>query len=466
LILQLNLKDLSPIELKHKQTRIAMIGAGISGVDFLLSWQEMYNEIQVDVFECSNATNFFLDALFSIKGKKLLPVSGKKNLYQVENIRINLCFQAIAGIDTQSNIIHHKGGKLEYDFLLLVNEYRPKIFSSKAQLLSLNWLEDQLFGINSGEDADKLAVIEGNGLSTIAFALKLLDFDLIPTIVCGQTRLADEIIPEEEAWLFGKKFKNKSVNFNFESGIEKFLTNEARELTGVRLRDGQELPVCMVIIEEGETPFYPYIAEEDFISGNTFKTKIDHCVQDYQNIYAVGENIKVIGQEDEGKQKTIFPFLLERSNVIQKQKHFDFKQYVFHELFWNTYGDITPDCGNDTQIFYWEHPGGDVSFRMHYSKENFSIMGVACLGICFKKAFISNAIEANWKADHLIDQMADGLINNKYSKAYSPLIKKSFGVEFRKVVKNKRSPFFKRIIKKFFALLVIIVILGKHTLLL
>lgn len=427
---------------------MAMIGAGISGVELLLSWQELYSEISLKVFECSNATKFLLDALFSIKGKKLVPIGGKRNSYQVENIAISLCFQPIAAIDTGNNLIHHKGGQTKYDLLLLDNEHRPKIFSAEGQSINPTWLGNQLPGINSKESAGKIVVIEGNGLSAMAFALKLLDFDVIPTIVCKQKRLADGKIPEEEAWLLGKIFKNKSVNLNFESGIEKFLTNKAKELTGVRLRDGQEIPVCSVIVEKGEIPSYPYIAGEDFISKNIFKTKNDFCVQGYQNIYAVGENILGVGQENEGKQNVLIPFLSERSGRVQKTKHFDFRHYVFKGLLWNTYGEISPDCGNDTQIFYWEHPAGDVSFRMHYFIKDFSIRGIACLGICFDKAFIYNAIESNWKADYLIDRMADGLIKNDISKTSFPLIKKSFGVEFRKIVKNKRSPFFKRIIKK------------------
>jgi len=129
-------------------------------------------------------------------------------------------------------------------------------------------------------------------------------------------------------------------------------------------------------------------------------------------------------------------------------KYFSSKKFVFKELSWQTYGEISPEWGIDTQNFYWEHPGGDVSFRLHYKKEDFSVKGIACLGLSFNKSFMATALQSKWKAHDFIDSIGEGLMQNGYSSKVCPLIKKSFGVEFKKVIKSYRSSLLKRIVKK------------------
>ena len=442
------MRNTVPKKSKEKPPQLVVVGLGLSGIDFLLGWQERFKELYVTVFERSGSTPFLLDALFLIKNKKLSSISGNESWYQMENFTFAFSSFSINSVDLKKNVLYHSGGEFCYDYLLIVNEFDLRIKLRNGH----NFTESAFLNNSYKSDClyfnEKKVVIEGHGMATMAVALKFLDYGFAPSIVCKNSRLAIGELPAEESWLFSKYFKYKGINLNFETSVEKYFTNETNDLIGVRITNGKEFLVSKVIVVADETPYFSFLEPKEYYSGTIFKTNNGHCILGYSNVYAVGEKIKIVTEEEGKLVDSTFLNGLDRLKSDNYPKYFSCKQFVFKELSWQTYGEISPEWGIDTQNFYWEHPSGDVSFRLHYKKEDFSIKGIACLGLSFNNSFMVNALQSNWKAHDFIDSFGEGLMQNEYSSKVCPLIKKSFGVEFKKVIKSYRSSLLKRIVKK------------------
>tara|TARA_R110001592_G_scaffold8105_2_gene44748 strand:+ start:334320 stop:335705 length:1386 start_codon:yes stop_codon:yes gene_type:complete len=434
---------------KEKSPHLVVVGLGLSGVDFLIGWQERFKDLNVTIFDKSRTSPFLIEALFLIRNKKLFPISGEESCYQMENFTLAYNFSKINSIDQEKNVLYYKGGAINYDYLLIVSEFELKVRLKEVGNLTNSAFPKNSYGPDFQNFNAKKVIIEGHGLATMAMALKYLDYGYYPSIVCKHSRLAIGELPTEEAWLFSKYFKRKGVELYFETRIEKPIDKEEDDLIRLQITNGMDVLAGKVVVVDDEKVGPTFLNLKKFYSDADLKTNAGHCVLGYSNVYAVGDKITVVTKEEAES----FTYLNGRDKfkIEPCTENFPSKQYVFKDLSWQTYGKISPEWGNDTQNFYWEHPVGDISFRLHYRKDDFSIKGIACLGLRFNKTYMASALQANSKAHDFINSMEEGLEQNYYSSEACSLIKKSFGIEFKKVIKTYRSSLLKRIVKKLFS---------------
>ncbi|EPR67819.1 hypothetical protein ADICYQ_3245 [Cyclobacterium qasimii M12-11B] len=397
----------------------------------------------------SGTTPFLFEALFLIKNKKLSPISGEESHYQMENFTFTFNFSKILSIDQEKNVLYHSDGEFYYDYLLIVSEFDLNVKLKCGDDFAKSTFFNKSYGSDYQCFNNNKVVIEGHGMATMAMALKYLDYGFSPSIVCKNSRLAIGEIPTEETWLLSKYFKNNGIDLNFETKIIKPFTKDTNQLIRVKITNGKEVLAGKVVVVDDETPCPSLLNLKKFNKDAILKTNKGHCVLGYSNVYAVGDKIKIATEEE--VEDSSYLNGLNKLRIDHNPKYFSSKQYVFKDLSWQTYGEISPEWGIDTQNFYWEHPVGDISFRLHYRKEDFSIKGIACLGLNFNKGFMANALQSNCKAHDFIDSIDEGLEQNLYSSEVCSLIKKSFGVEFKKVIKTYRTSLLKRILRKLFS---------------
>jgi hypothetical protein len=428
---------------KENSPHLVVVGMGLSGIDFILRWQKKVKQSDVTFFEESGFTPLLLDAFFSLKGKTLTSICEDPSYYHVDNIKVRFNSSSVKDINTRDNKIYHSTGYTSYDFLLIIHE-----FDQIRIVANNNYYNHPSFfklsnNFENEEVTEKEIAIEGHDLLTLALAIKFLNEGLKPTIYCDKSRLAMGEIPKEEAWLIGKYFKNLGIGIKFEKRFFEKLPNGLSQICVKENSNKLSQPINSSLMEYGEMPLLTRLQLEEFYPVRVVRKNSKHCtdVVSIREKSAVDINEK--GEALDGYSVDQRKNKCEREGVL-------FNQYVFKELSWQTYGEISTKWGTDTQNFYWEHPEGGISFRMHYRKMDFSIKGIACLGISFNKTFIVNALQSNCKAYDFIDRIDEGMERNEYSFKVYPLIKKSFDVEFKKNIKSHRSSLIKRVFSKFF----------------
>lgn len=429
------MKNTFPPDCKKQTAKIVLLGIGLQSIDFLFKCQSKFEEVNVVLFEKSELGPFLLEALLMARDKNLLSTPDKNSTFQIENITFTFIPSSIKSIDKEERVIYHKRGKQRYDYLLIEEAQVFKIFSNSDQ--SLTALLSESYKADYKVDKKNVVVIEGHDLFAISIAIRLLHFGIVPVIICNASRLTSKELPEEEAWLIGKYLKYIGVESIFDVHLN----------------------------------FNSLISHKDFLEIKTSKNKTLHAHSIISASVGFNSNGSMANSNgiildyfgscstdtlDVSKFAALLNEPFDERAINKNKRHYKMNgtwpcsQCFFNELEWKSYGEISPNCGQNTHNFYWEHPGGEVSFRMQYGKSDLLIKGLSFLGIPFKIGFIEVMLEAKCNAHEFIERMNEGLANSNQVTDVYPLIKKSFGVEFKDEIKKARDPFYKRILKKWF----------------
>ncbi|MBI0398433.1 hypothetical protein [Cyclobacterium marinum] len=428
------MKNTFPPNYKKQTVNIVLLAIGISSIDFLLKCQSKYREINVVLFEKSDLGPFLLEALLKAKGKHPLPSSDKCIAMQVDNITFTFNSYPIESIDKVQRVINHRGGKQKYEYLLIEQAKPWKIISNERQCLSA--LLSEAYQADYKMNNEEVVLIEGQDMFAISIAIQLLHSGIVPIIICDGARLALTELPEEEAWLIGKYLKYLGVESIYEDQLLFNSLISDKDFLAIKTSKNKTLHAHSIITASVGSLLQVAMDSNGGLS-NSNGIKLDHFVSYSANSFGLNQSPRLLNR---GFAQGEFKMGASWYN----------SQCIFSELEWRKYGDISPNCGQDTHNFYWEHPGGEVSFRIQYGKSDFLVKGISCLGLPFRVGFIEAILEAKCNAYEFMERMKEGMVNQSQVKEVFPLIKKSFGVEFKKEIKKVREPFFKRLIKKLF----------------
>ncbi|GAB3011995.1 hypothetical protein GCM10027284_34220 [Cyclobacterium sediminis] len=430
-----------PPNCKKPTAQIVLLGTVPSGIDFLFKYQHKFKKIKVTLFEKSELGPFLLEALLLTRGKHMISNPNGCSSFQIENITITIIRSSISSIKEEERLINHSDGKIRYDYLLIGKAQPIKVFSNCVQ--SLGTL---LCGAEQSDNKlnkEDVVLVEGQDLFAIAIAIRLLHFGIVPVIICHESRFASKELPEEEAWLVGKYLKQIGVESIFDVYLIFNSLISKKNMLEVKTSKGKTFHAHTIISTTGDF-FHSLDLLRDCSVKNSHDRNTDHL--DFFSVDDIGK-MKSSALINKAMAEMAFKwnnrhYLLNGSPLSS--------QCDFSGLEWKKYGEISTNCGQDTQNFYWEHPRGEVSFRMQYENTNLLIKGISCLSLPFKSGFIESVLKEKWNAYEFIDRMKEGLVNPNQVKEVYPLVKKSFGVVFKDEIKKTRGPFIKRIIKKFF----------------
>lgn len=427
------MKNTFPPNCKQQKVEIVLIGTGFHGINLVFEFQSKFKELNVVLFEKSILGPFLLQVLLKVKGKPALSVSDKCSKFKVENITFTFNSFPIESIDKERKEINHMGGKQKYDTLIIEQAKPWKILSNSGQCLSTH-----LYGayrLENEIDKEKIVLIEGQDLFAIAIAIQLLHCGIVPKIICKDARLAHKELPEEEGWLIGKYLKNLGVESIYKDHLLFSTVISKNDLLEIKTAKNKTMHVHSIFVASEDS--YPPEGVDRHV-GQSFPNNIHIDFFSFYSAYTFNHDSEVLnGKIANDLSEIAGPSLC--------------SQCYLNELEWKKYGEISPNCGQDTQNFYWEHPRGEVSFRMQYDKSDLLIKGLSCLGLPFKVGFIEAILAGNWNAHEFIERMTEGLANANQTTEIYPLIKKSFEVVFKDEIKKTRDSFIKRIIKKIFS---------------
>ncbi len=425
------------------------MGIGLSGIEFLKEWLPAPNGFRLTIIAEHPSDLFYLNALCALKGLNRSFSSEPKKLSDLQFI-----VASVEAIDFDKMSLLMPDGPLGFDRLVVVNEPKPKLLiHRKGDFLRHLTADDYLYWI---QESVREAIVRGDGFMAIAMADQLQRMGLRVTLISSESRLAIQSMPEEEACLVAKQLKGSGVHLIFNEIISNYLLGEEGEIRGVRLDSGKELPVQAVIHEKGNFPDFFFLRGQPAYSGESFRVGPNYGLETKDGIFAIGQNLKGLhaGSAEDLKIPlstqgiTLARYLKESS--LQEAETFEWKDpYQLAGLDWCTYGDFSTFWGDSSHNFYWEHPNGEIAFRLLFRQHDYSILALATLGITFDQEFLTNAFNERCKALDFINKMKSEVFSRESSEDMILLISKAFAVEFKGIKNENRTSLFSKILEKF-----------------
>ncbi len=427
-----------------------MMGIGLSGIEFLKEWLHEPDVFRLTIIAEHPSDLFYLNALCALKG---LNRSFSSELQKQSDLQFIIA--SVEAIDFDKKSLLMPDGPLEFDRLVVVNESKPKLLIHRKGgfLRHLTTADDYIDWI---QESVREAIVRGDGFVAIAIADQLQRMGLKVTLISTESRLAIQSMPEEEACLVAKKLKASGIHLIFNEKISNYLLGEKGEIRGVRLENGEELAGQAVFHDKGNFPDFFFLRGQPAYSGESFRVGPNYGLETKDGIFAIGQNLKGIhaGSAEDLKIPlstqgiTLAKYLKESS--LQEAETFEWKDpYQLAGLEWCTYGDFSTFWGDSSHNFYWEHPNGEIAFRLLFRQHDYSILALATLGITFDQEFLNNAFTERCKALDFINKMKNEVFTRESSEDMILLISKAFAVEFKGIKNENRTSLFGKILEKF-----------------
>lgn len=432
-----------------------LIGTGRSAATFLCELQKNPLTGRVTIIGSSHADLFFFRSLCA-----LMEVNLEINLVDPDQIPadygIYFTTLDIQQVDFEHKTIIYPSGTLGYDALVLVNEKRPKVLDHENQKKRRKIKSGQAHDCKN-EGGTNAAVVEGSGFSALALVVSLALEGFQTYLVCNLKNFTDALLPEEEACLLAKHLKNKSIDILFEQKIERYLLDDLGNVSGVELSEGRTIACQQVVHAEGQFPDFSFLKTTPFYSGETFDVDRFSRIPALEDVFVFGQDScnEKQGERSSGElnnetarypgKDIFFQFPAGTAKPMVRSVH-----YNLLGMSWTVYGDLCTKWGKHTQNFYWEHPNGQISFRLLYDQRDFSIQCMASLGIKFTEHFRRQFVTGQWKAEELIQNLERGIVNQEALPEIFSLISKAFTVESKKVIKENNPSIFERIMERLF----------------
>lgn len=277
---------------KKAKQKIIVIGAGAGAFGFVKSYRALNTEDEIEIFSKEN---------FPFYNRVMLPdyISGTQEWQQLVKMRDEEEFDfniklhrgvSIENIDRANKIVTDSRGKIHsYDVLLLATGSRATMLRDVPGMKGI-------FTMRSRIDADNFknhvypskgkVLIVGGGLLGIELAASLREVNVDVCIVQRISRLMDRQLDILGSQLLHEELTDKGIDIFYDDEIERFLGS--KEVTGVRLKSGQEINCQAIVIAIGTTPNIE-LARASGIECKRGVVVNEYLLTNDPSIYAIGE---------------------------------------------------------------------------------------------------------------------------------------------------------------------------------
>jgi NAD(P)H-nitrite reductase large subunit len=373
---------------------VIIIGNGISGVTAARHIRK-YSDHRISIISSETSHFYSRTALMYIYmgHMKFEHTKPYEDSFWKKN-RIDLVFDHVEKVDTNSKSLHLKSGKsLTYEVLVIATGSVSNKFNWPGQDLKgvqtlysypdLKMLEENTRGIRH-------AVIVGGGLIGIEMAEMLLSRNIEVTFLVREPEFWSIVLPLEEASLLSRHIRTHHVHLKSSTELKAIQGDHRNRVSSVITNQGEEIQCEFVALAVGVSP------NIGFLKGSDIETKRGVLVNEYlqtniDNVYALGDCVERT-YDLPGRKRIEQVWYTGRmmgevaANTIcgQKTKYEPgpwFNSAKFFDIEFQTYGDVAPELRPDEEDFYWEHPSGLKAIHLVWNKSTKKLHGLNTFGI-------------------------------------------------------------------------------------
>ncbi len=302
--------------------KVVIIGNNVAGTFTAQNIRYLNEDANIEIFTRESYpyyTRINLPELISEKVTISDLIVFKEDWYRNKNLKLFLN-KKVNKIDPKNKTIFLEGERepISFDKLILALGSAPNIppiknavemKNGKKGVFTLRTIDDAL-GIKEyiKTNALKKAIIIGGGLLGLELANQIKDCNLDTTIVEFFPRLLPRQLDEECGTMLKEEIEQRGINVVLDATTEEILGDG--RVSGVRLKDGQQIDADIILIQAGIRPIID-LAKDANIQTNRGIVVNEFLETSEKDIYAVGDCI-----EYKNQIWGIIPACMEQSKIV------------------------------------------------------------------------------------------------------------------------------------------------------
>lgn len=441
-------------------SKIVIIGNGIAGITAARSIRKRSDD-QIVVISGESEYFYSRTALMYV----YMGHMGFEQLKPYENHfwkknRIELLKAWVTEIDFDNKKLITDKETIVYDKLILALGSKPNKFGWPGQDL------EGVSGLYSLQDLDNVekstqgisnAVIVGGGLIGIELAEMLHARNISVDFLVREDSFWNNVLPPEESKIINQEILDHGINLQ--------LSTELSEIS-----DGGDGRVASAITSKGEKIDCQFVgltagvsAQLELLKGTNIELDRGVLVDEYlqtniDDVYAIGDCAQLRKPSKNRRPMEQVWYVgrmmgetVARTLTGDKTKYQPgvwFNSAKFFNLEYQTYGIVNASPLDGEESFLWQSHCGKKMVRVVFSEKDTRVLGLNTIGIRMRHEIWNEWIEKGVNILTVIRDLEKANFDPEFFKRYEYEIREAFNKQFDYMkVENKKSTFFKRLIK-------------------
>lgn len=433
---------------------ILIIGNGIAGITCARHLRKKGND-RITVISAETEHFFSRTALMYIyMGHMKYEHTKPYEDYFWSKNRIELIYNYVTGIDTESKAVHLKDqSSISYDILILATGSVTQKF---------NWPGQDLKGVQglySFQDLEsmeletkniKQAIVCGGGLIGVEMAEMLHTRKIQVTMLIKDDRYWAGVLPAPEAALVAKQIEKNGIRLIFHSEIREMIGDASGKVSRLITSKGESIDCQFVGIATGVKPNITLtkgtkiISDKGILVNEYFETS---CT----DVYAIGDCAQFT-VEIEGRKKIEQVWYTGRMHGETLAKSLSVKRTAyrpgpwfnsakFFDLEYQTYGLVSGKLNEGEKYFYWQHPKKDIGFGVVYQEHTKTLKGVNSYGMRLRHECFDRWLKDKCTVDSMLSLLNQGIFDPEFTKNNVEQIVAAYNAQSDSSVKIKKTRF-------------------------
>jgi nitrite reductase (NADH) large subunit len=273
--------------------KLVLIGNGMAGVNCVEQLLKVApNKYEITIFGSEPHPNYNRILLSSVlQGDSSLKdiILNDWDWYRENGITLH-AGHTVTKIDTKRKTVSTKSGiSVSYDDLIIASGSLPFMLplpgADKEGVIAFRDIKDCEMMMDTAKTYKK-AVVIGGGLLGLEAARGLLNLNMDVSVVHIFNYLMERQLDLTASTMLQRELEKQGMKFYLEKNTDSILGK--KRVTGVRFKDGSEIPADLVVMAVGIRPNVA-LAKDSNIEVNRGIVVDDYMQTDIPNVYAVGE---------------------------------------------------------------------------------------------------------------------------------------------------------------------------------
>ncbi len=425
---------------KKQKPHLVIIGNGVAGVTTARRVRER-SDMAITIISAESRYHFSRTALMYIyMGHMRFEDTKPFPDWYWEQNRINLVHGFVTEIDTGNKRVRLQDGReITYDKLVIATGSQPNKFGWPGQDLpgvqGLYSLQD-LQRLEENTPRIRHAVIVGGGLIGIELAEMLMSRNIPVTFLVRERYFYDIILPQEEAKLISRHILEHGVDLRLSTELKEILPGPDGHVRAVVTSRGEEIACQFVGLTVGVHP------NIDVVKNTPIETNRGVLVNDYletnlPDVYACGDCAEIRAKEPGGRNRIEQLWYTARMQgealariICGERVPYDrgiwFNSAKFFDLEYQTYGQVSPQPGDDEDSFYWEHPDRKHALRIAYRKPGMQVIGFNAIGIRLRHRVCERWIREGRTLDEVIRHLPEANFDPEFYQRFEAEVARQY----------------------------------------
>lgn len=390
---------------------IVILGNGISGVTCARFLRKL-SDVEITLVSDESDEFFSRTALMYIyMGHMRLRDTMPYEPWFWEQNRINRVRAKIKHLDlTEKKLVSTTGEILKYDKLVLATGSKSNQFGWPGQeldgvhglyhLQDLEAMERHSKALSAMGDQGR-AVIVGGGLIGVEMAEMFHSRGIPVTFLVREKAFWSNILPPEEAEMVSRHLRHHQIDLRLETELSAILPDSSgTKCASVLSNKGETLSCGFVGLTVGVSPNISFLKDSG-IETNKGILVNEYLQSSQPDVYAIGDCAE-LRQARPGRraieavwytgrmmgETAAYNLLADTGTLALTRQSYHpglwFNSAKFFDIEYQVYGDIRAQLPEDQSTIYWEHPNGEKSIRINYSKATSQVLGFNLMGIRYR----------------------------------------------------------------------------------